>query len=105
MLDKHCISFENINKENTKDLIKEAESFYNVPDYADDLYDVYYSDVKDVSSLSAKIWKVYLDTIHPENLLKYKKVKRPLDSYLKNPYIVEYINEEYIIKDKLKFEK
>lgn len=96
MLDKHCISSENINKENTKDLIKEAERFYNVPDYADDLYDVYYSDVKDVSSLSAKIWKVYLDTIHPENLLKYKKVKRPLDSYLKNPYIVEYINEEYI---------
>ena len=105
MLDKHCISSENINKENTKYLIKEAERFYDVPDYADDLYDVYYYDVKDVSSLSAKIWKVYLDTIHPENLLKYKKIKRPLNLYLKNPYIVEYINEEYIIKDNLKPEK
>lgn len=105
MLDEYGISSENINKENSKDLIKEAERFYNVPDYADDLYDVYYSDIKDVLSLSARIWKVYSDIVHPENFLKYKKIKRPLDSYLKNPYIVKYINEEYIIKDNLKLEK
>lgn len=105
MLEEYGISSENINRENVKNLIKEAERFYNVPDYADELYDVYYSDVKDVSSLSAKILKVYSDIVHPENFLKYKKIKRPLDSYLKNPYIVKYINEEYIIKDNLKLEK
>lgn len=31
--------------------------------------------------------------------------RKERDLYLKNPYIVEYINEEYIIKDNLKPEK
>lgn len=44
---------------------------------------------------------IYRREMRDDGLIKYEKVKMPIDGYLKNTYISTRINEDYIVEDNL----
>jgi hypothetical protein len=89
---------------NSADIIKEIERKHGVEDYGEQEFQQYYGDCEDMARFASKIWRKYLDTVHPENFMYYKKIKRGIKQYIANSYICSYINEDYIVEDNIEME-
>jgi hypothetical protein len=51
------------------------------------------------SRIAANLYNSWYNIEEPQNNITYKVVKRPVDSYINNPFVHTSINEEYITTD------
>lgn len=82
------------------ELALKLEKKFDIDDYGFDRQEKY-KETRTAEDIGIMVYRTYMDVMHPENFLYYKKIKRPIDSYLANPHVVTSINENYIVEDNI----
>ena len=90
-----------MNYSESKELIREIEKVFEIPEHEDN-FEYYYNEIDSADRIGIKVYKAYCDYIHPEDFMRYKKIKRCVDKFLANPSLCCYINEDYIVEDNIK---
>lgn len=89
-----------MNYSDSKELIREIEKVFEIPEHEDN-FEYYYNEIDSADRIGIKVHKAYYDYIHPEDFMRYKKIKRHVDKFLANPSLCCYINEDYIVEDNI----
>ena len=65
------------------ELALKLEKKFNIDNYGFDRQEKY-KETRTAEDIGIMVYRTYMDVMHPENFLYYKKIKHPIDSYLIN---------------------